>query len=98
MSVDLHVRRALARLRLRFVTESATRRWPARRRGSFRCSPGRNKKLKADTFVYSATSAAGDEVSRKPVKRGIVFTALGDCTAARAAFAIHNVRKVALGL
>jgi hypothetical protein len=42
---------------------------------------------------------AEDGLARELDRRGVAFTAIGDCTASRqAAFAIHDGRKVALSL
>jgi len=99
MAVDLPLRRALARLGVRFVTESAIARWDGKTARIVSLLSGQERDIDADTLVYAATSVADDDLSRKLAERGIAFTAIGDCTAARqAAFAIHDGRKVALGL
>ncbi|MGE3306485.1 MAG: oxidoreductase, partial [Rhizobiaceae bacterium] len=60
---------------------------------------GREERVEADSLVFAATSMAEDSLSRELDARGIAYTAIGDCTASRqAAFAIHDGRKVALGI
>ena len=60
---------------------------------------GTEQECEADALVFAATSMAQDSLSVELEKRGIAHTAIGDCTASRqAAFAIHDGRKVALGL
>ena len=99
MAVDLPLRQALARLGVRFLTESAIAHWDGRLATVSSLLDGREQKLEADTLVYAATSLAEDSLARELEQRGIAFTAIGDCTAARqAAFAIHDGRKVALAL
>jgi NADPH-dependent 2,4-dienoyl-CoA reductase/sulfur reductase-like enzyme len=99
MAVDLPLRRALARLGVRFLTESAILDWDGRRAQIASLLDGREHELEADALVYAATGTADDSLARALEERGIAFTAIGDCTAARqAAFAIHDGRKVALAL
>jgi pyruvate/2-oxoglutarate dehydrogenase complex dihydrolipoamide dehydrogenase (E3) component len=99
MAVDMPLRRALARLGVRFLTESAVVHWDGKQAKVASLLDGREQKLKADALVYAATSIADDSLLRDLEKHGIAFTAIGDCTASRqAAFAIHDGRKVALTL
>lgn len=99
MAVDQPLRRALAGLGVRFVTESAIVHWDGRTARIASLLSGHEQEVEADTLVYAATSVADDALARDLTERGIAFTAIGDCTASRqAAFAIHDGRKVALGL
>ena len=99
MAVDLQLRRALARLGVHFVTESAIVHWDGKVANVTSLLDGREQQLEADALVYAATNVADDSLSRELIERGVAFTAIGDCTASRqAAFAIHDGRKVALGL
>lgn len=99
MAVDGPLRRALAGLGVRFVTESAIVHWDGRVARTASLLTGQERELEADALVYAATSIADDSLPRALTERGIAFTAIGDCTASRqAAFAIHDGRKVALGL
>jgi len=99
MAVDMPLRRALARLGVRFLTESVILHWDGKLATVASLLDGREQQIEADGLVYAATSIAEDSLSRELDERGIKFTAIGDCTASRqAAFAIHDGRKVALAL
>ena len=99
MAVDLPLRRALARLGVRFLTENSIIRWDGKLATIASLLDGRDQQVEADALVYAATSIADDNLTRELEKHGIAFTAIGDCTASRqAAFAIHDGRKAALGL
>jgi NADPH-dependent 2,4-dienoyl-CoA reductase/sulfur reductase-like enzyme len=99
MAVDGPLRRALARLGVRFVTESAITRWDGSRATVLSLLDGREQEIEADSLVFAGTNAAQDGLAVELEQRGIAFTAIGDCTASRqAAFAIHDGRKVALSL
>ena len=99
MAVDLPLRRALARLGVAFVTESAVVRWDGKLATIASLLDGSEQKLEVDALVYAATNIADDSLARSLEERGISFTAIGDCTASRqAAFAIHDGRKAALAL
>ena len=99
MAVDLPLRRALASLGVRFLTESAITHWDGRLATIASLLDGRDQQVEADALVYAATNIAEDSLLQELEKHGIAFTAIGDCTASRqAAFAIHDGRKAALGL
>jgi 2,4-dienoyl-CoA reductase-like NADH-dependent reductase (Old Yellow Enzyme family)/thioredoxin reductase len=99
MAVDLPLRRTLARLGVRFVTESAIVRWDGKEARIVSLLSGREDRIEADALVYAATNIADDSLARELNDRGIAFKAIGDCTASRqAAFAIYDGRKVALSL
>jgi hypothetical protein len=99
MAADAPLRRALARLGVRFVTESAIIHWDGGTARIRSLLDGSEQEVGADALVFAATNMAADSLSVELEARGIVFTAIGDCTAARqAAYAIHDGRKVALGL
>jgi NADPH-dependent 2,4-dienoyl-CoA reductase/sulfur reductase-like enzyme len=99
MAVDAPLRRALAKLKVRFVTESAVVHWDGRAARIASLLDGTEQQVEADALVFAATSMARDSLSIELERRGIAHTSIGDCTASRqAAFAIHDGRKVALGL
>ena len=99
MAVDGPLRRALARLGVRFVTESAITRWDSQKATVLSLLDGSAQEIEADALVFAGTNTAQDGLAAELEQRGIAFTAIGDCTAARqAAFAIHDGRKVALSL
>lgn len=99
MAVDLPLRRRLAQLGVRSLTESAVTRWDGRVACIASLLDGITQDLDFDTLVYASTSIALDELSITLDQHGIDHVAIGDCTAARqAAFAIHDGRKVALSL
>jgi 2,4-dienoyl-CoA reductase-like NADH-dependent reductase (Old Yellow Enzyme family)/thioredoxin reductase len=99
MAVDMPLRRALARLGVHFVTESAIGTWDGERATIVSLLDGGSRTIEADTLVHASTSMALDSLARDLDDRGIDFTGIGDCTAPRqAAFAIHDGRKVALTL
>ena len=99
MAVDLPLRRALARLGVAFVTESAVVRWDGKLATIASLLDGSEQKLEVDALIYAATNIADDSLARSLEERGISFIAIGDCTASRqAAFAIHDGRKAALAL
>src|SRR5690606_3846978 len=85
MAVDLPLRRTLARLGVRFVTESAVFDWDGGIATISSLLDDRQQKIEADALVYAATSIAADGLARDLVERGIAFTAIGDCTASRQA-------------
>jgi 2,4-dienoyl-CoA reductase-like NADH-dependent reductase (Old Yellow Enzyme family)/thioredoxin reductase len=99
MAADAPLRRALARLGVRFVTESAVTHWDDRTATIASLLDGAERQAEADTLVFAGTNLAADGLSADLDARKIAFTAIGDCTAARqAAFAIYDGRKVALAL
>ena len=99
MAVDAPLRRALARLKVRFVTESAVVHWDGQTARIASLLDEAEQEVEADALVFAATNMAEDSLSVELEKRGIGHTSIGDCTASRqAAFAIHDGRKVALGL
>ena len=99
MAADAPLRRALARLGVRFVTESAISRWDGKTATIASLLDGGEQQVEADALVFAATNMAADSLAVELEARGIAFTAIGDCTAARqAAYAIHDGRKVALNL
>jgi 2,4-dienoyl-CoA reductase-like NADH-dependent reductase (Old Yellow Enzyme family)/thioredoxin reductase len=99
MAVDMPLRRALSRLGVRSLTESAIVHWDGKLAKVLSLLDGREQQLEADAIVFATTNIAEDNLSIELGKRGIPFAAIGDCTASRqAAFAIHDGRKVALTL
>lgn len=99
MAADAPLRRTLARLGARFMTESAIVHWDGGTARIVSLLDGREQRLDADTLVFAATNVAEDSLALDLAARGIACTAIGDCTAPRqAAFAIHDGRKAALAL
>ena len=90
---------ALARLGVRFVTESAVVHWDGKLARIASLMDATEQKIEADALVFATTNIAEDSLCLELESRGIPFTAIGDCTASRqAAFAIHDGRKAALAL
>ncbi|MCG7508972.1 oxidoreductase, partial [Mesorhizobium sp. IRAMC:0171] len=88
-----------ARLGVRFITESAVMHWDGGTAEIASLLTGAREQHVADSLVFAGTSMAEDSLAAELAARGIPFTAIGDCTAPRqAAFAIHDGRRVALGL
>ncbi|WP_379063307.1 FAD-dependent oxidoreductase [Mesorhizobium sp. UC22_110] len=99
MAADAPLRRALARLDVRFLTESAVVHWDGKTAAIASLLTGTRQEHPADSLVFAGTNRAEDGLAVDLQARGIAFTAIGDCTAPRqAAYAIHDGRKVALGL
>jgi hypothetical protein len=99
MAVDAPLRRALAGLGVRFVTESAVVHWDGKSAKVTSLLDGTEQQIVADALVFANTNLADDTVSRELGRRGVSHTSIGDCTASRqAAFAIHDGRKVALAI
>jgi len=99
MAADAPLRRALARLGVRFITESAVLHWNGKAAKVASLLDGSERQVEADALVFAATSMAEDSLAVELAARGIAFTAIGDCTAARqAAYAIHDGRKAGLSL
>lgn len=99
MAADAPLRRVLARLGVRFVTESAIVHWDGATARVASLLDGSERDIEADALVFAATNFAEDSLSVELGARGIAYTAIGDCTASRqAAYAIHDGRKAALAL
>ena len=99
MAADAPLRRALARLGVRFMTESAVVHWDGARARIASLLDATEQQVEADALVFAATNMAESSLCLELESRGIPFKAIGDCTASRqAAFAIHDGRKVALSL
>jgi len=99
MAADAPLRRALARLGVRFITESAVTHWDGKAAKVASLLDGGERQVEADALVFAATSMAEDSLSIELGARGVAFTAVGDCTAARqAAYAIYDGRKAGLAL
>ena len=99
MAADVPLRRNLARLGVRFVTESAIVHWDATSARVLSLLDGTEHEIGADTLVFAATSIAEDSLAMELAAHTIAFTAIGDCTASRqAAYAIHDGRKAALAI
>jgi hypothetical protein len=99
MAADVPLRRMLARLGVRFMTESAIVHWDGAAARIASLLDGRQEDIDTDALVFAATNIAEDGLPVELGARGISFTAIGDCAASRqAAYAIHDGRKAALAL
>jgi NADPH-dependent 2,4-dienoyl-CoA reductase/sulfur reductase-like enzyme len=99
MAVDAPLRRALARSGVRFMTESAVVRWDGKRATITSLLDGNEQTVEADSLVFATTNRAEDSLPVELERRGIAYSAIGDCTASRqAAYAFHDGRKIALEL
>ncbi len=99
MAVDAPLRRALVRLRVRFITESAIVHWDGKSALVASLLDGTEQRIEADALVFANTNPAEDTLSIELDRRGVSHVSIGDCTASRqAAFAIHDGRKAALSL
>lgn len=99
MAADMPLRRALVRLGVRFITESAILHWDGKSARIASLLDGQEQQVEADSLVFAATGFAADDLCIELERRGVAFKAIGDCTAARqAAYAIHDGRRVALAL
>lgn len=99
MAVDLPLRRALARLGVQSLTESAIVHWDGRLARIASLLDGSEREVEADSLVFAGTNMAEDSLARDLEDRGVAYAAIGDCTASRqAAYAIHDGRKLALSL
>lgn len=99
MAADMPLRRALVRLGVRFITESAILHWDGKSARIASLLDGQEQQVEADSLVFAATGFAADDLCVELERRGVAFKAIGDCTAARqAAYAIHDGRRVALAL
>jgi 2,4-dienoyl-CoA reductase-like NADH-dependent reductase (Old Yellow Enzyme family)/thioredoxin reductase len=99
MAADGPLRRALAKLGVRFITESAVALWTGESARIVSLLTGAEQDCQADSLVFAGTGMAEDGLVRELGMRGIAHTAVGDCTAPRqAAYAIHDGRRVALSL
>ena len=99
MAADLPLRRALTRLGVRFMTESSVVHWDGKTTRVACLLDGLEQEMEADALVFAGTSVAQDDLSIDLERRGIAFTAIGDCTASRqAAFAFHDGRKAGLSI
>jgi 2,4-dienoyl-CoA reductase-like NADH-dependent reductase (Old Yellow Enzyme family)/thioredoxin reductase len=99
MAVDAPLRRALVRLRVRFITESAIVHWDGKSARVASLLDGTEQYVVADALVFANTNPAENTLSTQLDLRRVSHASIGDCTASRqAAFAIYDGRKVALSL
>jgi 2,4-dienoyl-CoA reductase-like NADH-dependent reductase (Old Yellow Enzyme family)/thioredoxin reductase len=99
MAADAPLRRALARLDVRFITESAVVRWDGQSAEIASLLDGRTKSVEVDALVFAGTNMAENSLATELGQRGTLYLDIGDCVAPRqAAFAIYDGRKAALGL
>ena len=98
-AADFPLRRNLARLGVKFMTDSGILEWT----GSAACVvsflSGEQQMITADTLVTATANRAFDELTRELQARGVACRTIGDAVAARqAAYAIYDGRRVALEL
>lgn len=98
-TADFPLRRALAKLGVRFMTESVIEKWSGHGATIVSLLDDGTSEVEADALVFATANMAQDTLAGELAGRGIAFTAIGDCVAARQApYAIHEGRKIALGL
>ena len=96
-AADFPLRRALSRLGVEFIVESAILEWTGTGAGIVSLLTGEERMIDADTLVTATTNVAFDTLACELVECGVTFTAIGDGVAARQApYAIHDGRRVAL--
>lgn len=98
-TADFPLRRTLAKLGVRFMTESVIEKWSGQVATVLSLLDDGRTEIEADALVFATANMAEDTLSSELAERGIAFSAIGDCVAARQApYAIHEGRKIALGL
>src|SRR5690606_34553307 len=99
MAADMPLRRALVRLGVRFITESAILHWDGKSARIASLLDGQEQQVEADSLVFAATGFAADDLCVEQERRAVRCKAIGDGTAARqAACAVLDGRRVALAL
>ena len=98
-SADYPLRLRLARLRVRFVLESAITHWSKEGAIVLSFLDGSEQQIPADSLVLATTNMAEDSVARELEGTGVEFINIGDSAAPRQApFVISEGRKIALEL
>ena len=99
MAADLPLRKALARLGVRFVLEHSILEWHGDGATVVSHLDGSESRIGADTLVTATTNVAADWLSKELEAIGMPFQAIGDGVAPRQApYAFYEGRKVALAL
>ena len=98
-AADFPLRRRLAGLGVRFITESGILKWTGKAANVTSFLNGGEQWIEADALVMSTTNRANDEEHRALEAMGFAAKLIGDAAAPRPApYAIHEGRKAALGI
>ncbi len=98
-ATDLPLRRALARLGVRFVTDAAISEWTAQGAVALSLLTGQTEQLAADALVLATTNIADTALRHQVAASGITARTIGDANAPRnAALAIFEGRKAGLAV
>jgi 2,4-dienoyl-CoA reductase-like NADH-dependent reductase (Old Yellow Enzyme family) len=98
-AADFPLRRTLAGLGVRFVTETALCEWTAEGARTLDLLSEEEGLIAADSLVLATVNRVDGALAEALRARGIAFTEIGDAAAPRqAALAFHDGRKVALAL
>lgn len=96
-ATDWPLRRALARLGVRFVTDAAIREWTGRGAVVQSLLTGETEEVAADALVMATVNVADTRLRHDLDARGISARVIGDANAPRnAAFAIYEGRRAGL--
>ena len=98
-AADFPLRKTLANLGVRFITESAIDAWDGKAATIASCLTGEKERMEADDIVFATVNRANDSLASELAARGITFRAIGDGAAPRQApYAIFEGRKAGLEL
>ncbi|WP_189990873.1 oxidoreductase [Thalassobaculum fulvum] len=98
-AADFPLRRRLAQLGVRFVCESGILEWTAEGARVVSFLTGEEALVPADDLVTATANRAEDGLARELDGSGFAVHLVGDAAAPRqAAYAIHDGRKIALGI
>lgn len=98
-ATDLPLRRALARLGVRFVTDAAISEWTAQGAVALSLLTGQTEQLAADALVLATTNIADTALRHQVAASGITARTIGDANAPRnAALAIFEGRRAGLAV
>lgn len=98
-AADFPLRRNLASLGVRFVTETAILEWREDGALALDLLTGAESVIPADSLVLATTNVADDEIASALRANRVDFELIGDAAAPRmAALAFHDGRRVGLGL
>ena len=96
-AADFPLRRRLAQLGARFVTESGILEWSGKAAKITSFLDGKEEWIEADALILSTTNMANDAEHHALEEIGISARLIGDAAAPRPApYAIHEGRKAAL--
>jgi 2,4-dienoyl-CoA reductase-like NADH-dependent reductase (Old Yellow Enzyme family)/NADPH-dependent 2,4-dienoyl-CoA reductase/sulfur reductase-like enzyme len=98
-AVDGPVRVRLARLGAKFLVESALTGFKDGKACIVSLLDGAEQTIEIDDVVTALTNTANDELARELEAKGIAFTTVGDCAAARhAAAALYDGRRAGMAV